>query len=430
MAKITFIRHAETVANATGVWTGRFDGPLSEHGESTLGPLGERLGEQPFDVVISSPLQRARLTAEAFADELILDERFLEIDLGRWEGWSREKVIAEDGELLSQAVHQRNVPMGATGETLDQAGERVLTAVDALAEELGEEGHAAVVTHGGLLQNVLHRHLAGRVRRMHGFTQNTGINRIEWHWGHPRLATFNDVGHLGAESGLVRQYLADAVPVLALIRHGRTRANVERRWQGRGDWGLDDVGESQARALADWYGTRSVVFTSPLERARATAAQIAMNGVEKVEDLREISMGEWEGLTTEEIVDGWPALIETIYRDGVDLRRGESGESFAELRARVTRAINSLELSTSETSVVVSHGGAIRSYISGLTKNDDSHAESLLTPVNTSVTHVALTDRGPELLDYAVATHLEGLPRTSYSASEPAPAPGVPISGR
>jgi hypothetical protein len=39
----------------------------------------------------------------------------------------------------------------------------------------------------------------------------------------------------------------------------------------------------------------------------------------------------------------------------------------------------------------------------------DSHSESLYTPANTAVTHVALTDSGPLLLDYAVSAHLESL---------------------
>jgi hypothetical protein len=47
--------------------------------------------------------------------------------------------------------------------------------------------------------------------------------------------------------------------------------------------------------------------------------------------------------------------------------------------------------------------------VSSLTEITDSHSESLYTPANTSVTHVALTDSGPLLLDYAVSAHLEGL---------------------
>ena len=120
-------------------------------------------------------------------------------------------------------------------------------------------------------------------------------------------------------------------------------------------------------------------------------------------------MGQWEGLTDAEIREQWPELRQAIYNDGVDLRRGVDGESFLELQTRVSRAMLALEPHSGETTPVVAHGGSLRSFISGLTKTQDSHAQSLMTPANTSVSHVALTERGPELLDYAVAAHLEAL---------------------
>lgn len=198
-------------------------------------------------------------------------------------------------------------------------------------------------------------------------------------------------------------------PVMALIRHGRTRANTEGRWQGQGDWGLDDVGHRQAEALRDWYGPATTVYASPLGRAQSTATYIAGNGVVVVDGLKEIAMGLWEGLTSDEIFDTWPDLMTTIYRDGVDLKRGETGESWGELTGRFRATVHAVEPAPDEPTVVVAHGGAIRSYISSFTSTTDSHSESLYTPANTSVTHVALTGNGPLLLDYAVSAHLETL---------------------
>jgi len=120
-------------------------------------------------------------------------------------------------------------------------------------------------------------------------------------------------------------------------------------------------------------------------------------------------MGKWEGMTTPEIIERWPGIMERIYRDGVDLRRGETGESWGELTQRFSNAVRALDTAITGPTVVVAHGGAIRAYISSLTNNDDSHAESLHTPANTSVSHVAITDDGPEILDYSVAPHLESL---------------------
>jgi broad specificity phosphatase PhoE len=120
-------------------------------------------------------------------------------------------------------------------------------------------------------------------------------------------------------------------------------------------------------------------------------------------------MGRWEGLTTDEIYETWPELMGTIYQEGVDLKRGETGESWGELTGRIRHTVGSLAQATDDPTVVVAHGGAIRAYVSSLTDTTDSHSESLYAPANTSVTHVALTDTGPLLLDYSVSAHLEGL---------------------
>jgi len=407
--EIVFIRHAESQANVDGVWNGQSDGPLSAAGEASLAPLARRLADRGFDRVISSSLQRARRTAESFADGHEINDELIEINLGRWEGRALAEIQAEEGDELRRAVSARTIPMGGTGESLEQVTERVLAAVDRIFDELGDGRAAAVVTHGGVMQAVLHRHMAGKRRRAHAFTGNTSVTSVVREGGLPQLAVFNDLAHIDARPAHIRARLGAGDPVLALIRHGRTKANVEMRWQGQGDWGLDDLGTRQADALGAWYGKVSRVYSSPLRRAAATAERVAANSVICVDGLKELGMGEWEGLTTDDIVAGWPGKMETIYRHGVDLRRGETGESWGELTARFSNTIDSLETATGEPTVVVAHGGAIRSFVSSLTKTEDTHAESLFTPANTSVTHVALTPGGPEILDYSVAPHLETL---------------------
>jgi broad specificity phosphatase PhoE len=409
MPELLLIRHAESETNRSGVWAGRSDGPLSPAGEASLQHLTRRYSGHNFDLVLSSPLERARRTAAALSSEVEISEDFIEIDIGRWEGKTRDQVLAEDDGLIRQARVDRRVAWGATGESVDEAETRAFAAIEELASRLGERGRGVVVTHGGLINAVLHRYLAGAGRRVHAFAGNTSVTRLVWTFDHPRLASFNDLGHLGPRSQLVTEHLDSNRPVLVLIRHGQTQANIEGRWQGQDDWDLDERGHSQAVALRDWYGTADVVYSSPLGRAQSTAGYLANNGVVTIDDLKELRMGKWEGLTSPEVMEHSPALMESIFRDGVDLRRGEDGESWGELAHRFRNAIHALEPANGDPTLVVAHGGAIRAYVSSLTATTDSHAESLYTPKNTSVTHIAINADGPLILDYGVATHLESL---------------------
>lgn len=407
--EIVFIRHAESQANRDRIWNGSSDGPLSEAGEASLEHLGRRLSGWEFDAVISSPLERARRTAQSFSTDVVIDESFIEMNLGDWEGMAFEDVEQRHGEQLREALKKRNIPLGRTGESLEDVSERALAAVDDLYRKMSDGQRVAVVTHGGFLQAVLGRHMAGGHRRPHAFSANTAITRVVEQFGRPRLATFNDTSHLGPRPKLVSRHLETGNRVMTLVRHGRTRANVEGRWQGHGDWGLDELGERQAAALAEWYGRHPTVYASPLKRAASTAAHLALNGVVEIEELKEIHMGEWEGMTTAEIAERWPHVLETIYRHGNDLPRGGTGETWQQLTERIAGAIDELGHADDGPTVVVAHGGAIRAFISSLTETDDTHSESFFTPANTSVTHVALTESGPEILDYSVAPHLENL---------------------
>lgn len=413
--EIVFVRHAESQANRDGVWNGRTDGELSAAGEESLEALAKRFSTWEFDAVLSSPLSRARRTAAAFSDEVVVEEDLVEIDLGVWEGVPFADVQERYGEQLQQAIDDKVSPMGETGESLTQVSRRALAVVDRIFDQMADGQRVAVVTHGGFLQPILRRHFAGDGRRVHAFTSNTGITRIVRQNGRLRLATFNDTGHLGPRSALVESHLETGDPVLALIRHGRTLANVEGRWQGQGDWDLDDVGLRQADLLGDWYGSHPTVYSSPLKRATSTAERVARNGVVHVDELMEMHMGEWEGMTTPEIAERWPDMMKTIYEEGIDLPRGTSGESWGQLTVRVAEALAKLDHGDEGPTVAVAHGGAIRSYISSLTTSADTHAESFFTPANTSITHIAVSDRGPEILDFGVATHLESLPLDSSS---------------
>ena len=98
---------------------------------------------------------------------------------------------------------------------------------------------------------------------------------------------------------------------ILLVRHGETDWNLERRWQGHIDRPLNDVGRAQARALADRLDSEpfAAVYSSDLARARETAEIVAAaHGLPVHLDprLREADVGEWSGLTADEIERRYP----------------------------------------------------------------------------------------------------------------------------
>ncbi|MHB8600472.1 MAG: histidine phosphatase family protein [Ktedonobacteraceae bacterium] len=150
---------------------------------------------------------------------------------------------------------------------------------------------------------------------------------------------------------------------LLLVRHGLTLSNVQGRYTGQSDVPLTEVGERQAEAVGKRLATESldVIVSSDLQRARATANAIARHHnlpIWNDADLREASLGEWEGLTYRE--------VSTLYRELVLQRREDpnfsapGGESVIQIRDRVARARARWQSQYPNSTVVwVTHAGVI-----------------------------------------------------------------------
>lgn len=411
MPEIVLVRHAESEANLAGTWQGRGNSALSPTGREQVEALARRVDGRQLDLVATSPLDRALETAAAFGEQVETHEDLTEIDLGTWEGISVETVASRDRELLRSIYTGGDDRFGTEGERWSEVAARAWAIIDTVAERVGPRGRAVVVTHGGVIDSVLGTLLPVGGRRAHRMVENASLTHLVGGPGRWRLGRFNDCTHLGRLTRFTTGHLDSGGSVLALIRHGRTRANVEMRFQGQSCWGLDDVGEEQGAWLADWYGRLATVYSSPLSRATATARYLAAGEVVEVAGLEEIGMGRWEGLVREDIQRDWPDLARRIFEDGEDLPRGETGETWDGVTRRILAAIESLDVGPGEVAGVVSHGGVIRAYLGAFWASDNTR--SLHTPDNTSVTHIALTADGPIVCDFAVAPHLERRPVTS-----------------
>ena len=146
--------------------------------------------------------------------------------------------------------------------------------------------------------------------------------------------------------------------MLIVVRHGRTPANAEGRLLGRLDPDLDEVGVEQARAVAEWIGPVDRVITSPLARARQTAAAFAVEA-EVDERWIELDYGELDGRLVGEIT---PAVWERL-RDDADWTP-EGGESLRDLHSRVVLACEELVAIAADLDVVVvTHVSPIKSVL-------------------------------------------------------------------
>jgi broad specificity phosphatase PhoE/ribonuclease HI len=158
---------------------------------------------------------------------------------------------------------------------------------------------------------------------------------------------------------------------LLLVRHGQTPLSVERRYSGRGDAELTDLGRAQAAAAArrlakvDGVGPTTPILASPLARAAATARAVAeaSGGAVTGEDaFIETDFGGWEGLTFTEASQRDPELHSRWLSDPSVPAPG--GESFDEVHARVGGALaDVLERHSGRTVIVVSHVTPIKALL-------------------------------------------------------------------
>jgi broad specificity phosphatase PhoE/ribonuclease HI len=154
---------------------------------------------------------------------------------------------------------------------------------------------------------------------------------------------------------------------MLLLRHGETAHSVDRRFSGRGDIPLTERGLAQADAAAKRLADLDVaaVLTSPLRRARQTAAAVgAATGLEPVveDGLIETDFGDWEGLTFAEARERWPSELDGWMSSPDAAPPG--GESFATAARRVRRARDkAIAAYPGKTVVLVSHVTPIKTLL-------------------------------------------------------------------
>jgi phosphoserine phosphatase len=174
---ILLVRHGETAWNREGRYQGRTDIPLSPDGERQVRTLGERLRGITIDLAITSPLSRARATAEAICAgrkdlQLQTDEGLLEISHGEWEGKLASDVELSHAEMFGdwKTAPGYDSPAGPGAETLGDVETRAWPVIQRVCERLGS-GTALITTHDAVLRVLLCKVLGLPLARVWRFRQ-------------------------------------------------------------------------------------------------------------------------------------------------------------------------------------------------------------------------------------------------------------------
>ena len=404
--EITFIRHGQTTGNAGGRWQGHTNSDLTDLGREQAARLGARLRDVAFDLVISSDLDRTRQTAAALGRPVEADERWREPFFGRWEDRTTDEIMAHDAEQVAAVFRGEDVAIGG-GERLSAVMARTRSA---LTDAIGRvsDGKVAVVSHGMSLLTLLSSLLDTRVPSPLRLLGNTSIAIVVFDGDDFSMLQYNDDTHLG-HSALPHFGSSPDDTELLLIRHGKTVSNEQGRWQGHTDGQLNATGRSQAALLAGGLPSVDVLYASSLSRAVDTAGAIAQGrdlSVNVDDDLKEIGFGAWEGMTREEIAERFPNEW-TTFHNGRDVVRGGDGETFEGVRKRMNAALGGIvRRHPGETVGVVSHGGATRAYVTEVLGIDYERRNRLGLLGNTAYARMAFTERGPGLVSWNLAPHL------------------------
>ncbi len=137
---LILVRHGQTAANADGLVLGRLDPPLTSFGREQAAAVAAALPRP--DLLVCSPLVRAKETAEAFGAPVEVDERWIEFDYGDIDGVP----VAEVPDDLWDAWRADHHFSPGGGESLAAVGRRVREAIDDLLAE-ATNGEVVVVTH-------------------------------------------------------------------------------------------------------------------------------------------------------------------------------------------------------------------------------------------------------------------------------------------
>jgi probable phosphoglycerate mutase len=210
--EISLIRHGQSTANASGIWQGQLDFPLSEEGRRQAASAGRALKGAKISGVYASPLSRAFETAEiiareaGFSGEIIPMPGLAERHGGVLEGHTWADQEARNPEFAEEflALPEEERWAFADAESDEVILERFEEALSKIrSRHPVPDGAVVIVTHGGVMRAFLRNHFGPSVLSGHERASNASVTRLLYDPADPnaapRLLELASTGHLSRE---------------------------------------------------------------------------------------------------------------------------------------------------------------------------------------------------------------------------------------
>lgn len=180
---LLLIRHGQTTWNAEQLLPGQLPGiPLNDKGREQAAKLAEALSEIPISAIISSPLERARDTAEIIAQSrgltIQFDADLMDTNIGKWAGKKYNELAKEDPAWKAYALDPTTAPEGI--ETFPQVQERAMAAIERWRTKEESGAYPAFVAHADVVKLIVAHYSgleAGKASRL--FVDNASVSIIE-----------------------------------------------------------------------------------------------------------------------------------------------------------------------------------------------------------------------------------------------------------
>jgi probable phosphoglycerate mutase len=202
MIRLYITRHGETLWNTEMRMQGRKDSPLTERGIQQANLLKKRLENIDFSVIYCSPLGRAVKTAKILGDSrnipIIKDDRLMEIDLGKWEGFNQKEIAEKNAEQLHNFWTNPRVYKPDHGEKFEQVRARIIPLIKEVINKY-EDKNVLFVTHTVALKTIMSyfekRSLEEFWNAPH--IHQASLSEVEIQNGQASILLYGDSSHLG-----------------------------------------------------------------------------------------------------------------------------------------------------------------------------------------------------------------------------------------